>query len=346
MKGSDHVHQEQRETQGIAESDASLVVTAVIALLAGVLLWRTRAGRIANNNSNTQSSNQIQNRNTVSSSQCLSPTCIRCHGEQAVENHLMQRFKGWIRESENLDDQTCPRVMSLVQSINHKDEILRTVYQESGYKAELSAMEPHIWTMPGLRRSPIWDVPDEKPLDFITVLFEEKQILETIRGEYEYISIQEDGWKTNTTPAGRWRVFHLFNQGVKVRENCQCCPETVRHLESLQGFMKGNVFGNAMFSSLEPGSHIETHTGPCNYRLRCHLPLVVPEGYCMRVGECAISWQVGKMLIFDDSYVHTVWHSQTRSNAQKRVLLIFDIWHPEVDGRERELINYIFQSSS
>ena len=107
--------------------------------------------------------------------------------------------------------------------------------------------------------------------------------------------------------------------------------------------MEDNAFGNAMFSVLEPNSRIEAHTGLCNIHLRCHLPLIAPKGYNIKVGTYTCSWQAGKMLVFDDSYVHTVWHkSEDRgTQAGERVLLIFDVWHPQVDTHERKILNYI-----
>lgn len=44
------------------------------------------------------------------------------------------------------------------------------------------------------------------------------------------------------------------------------------------------------------------------------------------------SWQEGKMLIFDDSFEHEVWHNGT----SVRLVLIVDIWHPAITDYERK----------
>ena len=288
------------------------------------------------------------------SSTCKSLSCLRCYGEDIIRNKLMERCRKYVLKvdigiMESVDDHLSrryPRIMGVIQSIDKKDNILRRVYRESGYKLELSVSQPHIWTLPGLKRAPVWTASEHEQLQAIASCFEVKSIFEAIQYEYKQVSQQCQGWKTNTIPTGEWRVFHFFDQGNRVETNCIQCPQTVQLLQSISSFMKGSAFGNAMFSVLEPNSHIEIHTGPCNFRLRCHLPLCASDSYRIRVGSIATSWQVGKLLVFDDSYVHTVWYECKESSGEerKRVLLIFDVWHPEVKREEQDFLNFIFSS--
>lgn len=44
------------------------------------------------------------------------------------------------------------------------------------------------------------------------------------------------------------------------------------------------------------------------------------------------SWENGKFLLFDDSFEHEVWHNGT----DVRVVLIIDVWHPELTEEERK----------
>ena len=291
--------------------------------------------------------------NVHQSSTCKSLSCLRCHGEDIIRNKLMERCREYVLKVdtviESVDDHLSryyPRIVGVIQSIDKKDSILRRVYRESGYKVELSVSQPHIWTLPGLKRTPVWTASEHEQLQAIAFCFEAKSTFEAIQYEYERVSQQCQGWKTNTIPTGEWRVFHFFDQGNRVEANCSQCPQTVQLLQSISNFMKDSSFGNAMFSVLEPGSHIEIHTGPCNFRLRCHLPLCASDSYRIRVGSIATSWQVGKLLVFDDSYVHTVWHEckENSGEQRKRVLLIFDVWHPEVKRKEQDFLNLIFSS--
>lgn len=43
------------------------------------------------------------------------------------------------------------------------------------------------------------------------------------------------------------------------------------------------------------------------------------------------SWSEGELLIFDDSFEHEVWHNGT----QVRLVLIVDVWHPDLTEEER-----------
>lgn len=54
------------------------------------------------------------------------------------------------------------------------------------------------------------------------------------------------------------------------------CPKTVEALEAVPGLMTGIPFAYAFFSVLKPGASIKPHFGPCNLRMRCHLPLDGP----------------------------------------------------------------------
>lgn len=43
------------------------------------------------------------------------------------------------------------------------------------------------------------------------------------------------------------------------------------------------------------------------------------------------SWEEGKIFIFDDSFEHEVWHNGT----EFRLVLIIDVWHPELTKSEK-----------
>ncbi len=69
-----------------------------------------------------------------------------------------------------------------------------------------------------------------------------------------------------------------------------------------------------------------------NTRLVCHLPLIVPPGCTFRVGNETREWREGKLVIFDDTIEHEAWND----SKEDRVVLIFDIWRPELSTRERD----------
>jgi aspartyl/asparaginyl beta-hydroxylase (cupin superfamily) len=95
-----------------------------------------------------------------------------------------------------------------------------------------------------------------------------------------------------------------------------------------------------LFSRLKPGARIAPHTGFLNTRLICHLPLVVPPGCYFRVGNDQRQWEKGKAWVFDDTIEHEAWNS----SGEPRVVLIFDIWRPELSDEERGLVAALIEA--
>ena len=93
-----------------------------------------------------------------------------------------------------------------------------------------------------------------------------------------------------------------------------------------------------VLSMLKAGARIAPHNGMFNTRLICHLPLVVPEGCAFRVGNEVREWEEGKLLIFDDTIEHEAWND----SSEDRIVLIFDIWRPELSEREKSELTALF----
>lgn len=77
-----------------------------------------------------------------------------------------------------------------------------------------------------------------------------------------------------------------------------------------------------------------------NTRLIGHLPLIVPPDCGFRVGNDTRQWQEGKAWLFDDSIEHEAWNGSDRP----RVVLLFDIWRPELSAEERESVAALFEA--
>jgi Aspartyl/Asparaginyl beta-hydroxylase len=114
--------------------------------------------------------------------------------------------------------------------------------------------------------------------------------------------------------------------------------------------------GEVIFSVLAPHTRILPHTASHNVRYTAHLPLCIPQSTAttaihattkrrcdpktsgdstadendttpncyIRIGEEICTWQVGKMLVFDDSYEHEV----VNSTNEIRGVLLLRFWHP------------------
>jgi aspartyl/asparaginyl beta-hydroxylase (cupin superfamily) len=135
-----------------------------------------------------------------------------------------------------------------------------------------------------------------------------------------------------------WSVLNLCENGWLAPDLIQRCPRTWEAV--LQApLMRIPGFGPVVvFSMLKAGAHIARHTGMYNMRLTCHLPLIVPPGCRFRVGNEVREWEEGKLLIFDDTIDHEAWND----SSADRVVLIFDIWRPELSEREKHELTALF----
>lgn len=137
-----------------------------------------------------------------------------------------------------------------------------------------------------------------------------------------------------------WSACHLIRNGEEVATNAAFCPRTLAALRELPLCRIKGRTPTALFSLLRPGAHIPPHHGFLNTRLICHLPLIVPPGCALRVGNETRPWREGELVIFDDTMEHEAWN---RSSA-RRVVLLFDIWRPELTEAERTLVAKMLES--
>jgi aspartyl/asparaginyl beta-hydroxylase (cupin superfamily) len=137
-----------------------------------------------------------------------------------------------------------------------------------------------------------------------------------------------------------WTALYLWKDGERVEENAKRCPRTMAALERVPLSRIGSRTPAVLFSRLEPGAHIPPHAGMLNCRLICHLPLIVPNGCWLRVGNETREWQEGKLLIFDDSFEHEA----KNPSDELRIILLFDVWRPELGEGERAGISGVFEA--
>jgi aspartyl/asparaginyl beta-hydroxylase (cupin superfamily) len=137
-----------------------------------------------------------------------------------------------------------------------------------------------------------------------------------------------------------WTAFYLWRDGRLVEANAERCPRTVDAVRQVPLSAIGSRTPSVFFSLLRPGAHIPPHHGMLNCRLICHLPLIVPPGGWLRVGAETRAWEPGRLLVFDDS----IEHEAKNPAAALRVVLIFDIWRPELSAAERRGISAMFDA--
>jgi aspartate beta-hydroxylase len=127
-----------------------------------------------------------------------------------------------------------------------------------------------------------------------------------------------------------WSAFYLIKGGDMVA-GAGRCPKTMAALKSTPLTDAPGRTPSVLFSLLRPGTRIQPHNGQINARLICHLPLIVPPGCGLRVGNETRPWVMGETLIFDDTIEHEAWND----SGETRVVLLFEIWRPELTAAER-----------
>jgi len=244
-------------------------------------------------------------------------------------------------------------------------KLLATVVESALIRSRVASRArpyPTIMNYPGLSApSPLWTNYMEENHGSISASLQEN--FEAIKRDYiNLASLDNDNTQEkksdyidehNKLHNGEWNWNSYVQKGQVSGSFAATCPHTVKVLEGLShtpnsltpekvnSLVKGMPFSYAFFSALGPKSEIAAHYGPTNLRIRCHLPLILPEsGDCgLEIGGELVRWEVGKPLFFDDCFMHRVWN---HSPNETRVILLFDIWHPELEREEVEAIKDMF----
>ena len=180
---------------------------------------------------------------------------------------------------------------------------------------------PSTLLLPHLRAHPWWTLPDIEAVLLARA--------EALREEFQLLLATNDQARaadTISVASGRWSQHYLLEEGKWNASLLARLPVTRDLLESLP-ICESSV-GYCYLSTVEPGTAIQPHHGPTNVKLRCQFPLLLEDGCAASLcvnGE-ARPYEEGKLLVFDDSFEHSVRHL----SGGKRTVLIFDIWHPDV----------------
>jgi aspartyl/asparaginyl beta-hydroxylase (cupin superfamily) len=217
--------------------------------------------------------------------------------------------------------------------------LVATIVQSSMCKTNAYPRpNPSIFYFPGLHSEPVFDNRHFECADYLTqnysiILNEYKQLKSITKSDYKLTKDE------NTLHHGTWDWNSLYLKGKIQDHFVQSCPKTTEILLSIPSLMKSTPFAYSFFSTLTPGAIISPHYGPCNLRIRCHLPLIVPNGDCgMKIAGLDLKWNVGVPLFFDDCYQHEVWNR----TQEDRVVLVFDMWHPDLHSEEILAIEDMF----
>lgn len=139
---------------------------------------------------------------------------------------------------------------------------------------------------------------------------------------------------------GDWSVLPFYEDGVRNGDTCARFPRTAKVIDEAPTDL--SRAGVVALSRLSPGTHILPHCGLTNARLRLHYPLSVDGGARMRVGDTTFSWELGRSVVFDDSFEHEVWHD----GARPRLVLIADFFHPGLSAADADRLSAGFNADT
>ncbi|KAF0885753.1 ASPH hydroxylase, partial [Crocuta crocuta] len=195
-----------------------------------------------------------------------------------------------------------------------------------------SVWQRSLYNVRGLKAQPWWTPRETGYTELVKSLERNWKLIRdeglAVLDKTEGLFLPED---ENLREKGDWSQFTLWQQGRKNENACKGAPKTCSLLDKFPE-TTGCRRGQIKYSVMHPGTHVWPHTGPTNCRLRMHLGLVIPrEGCKIRCANETKTWEEGKVLIFDDSFEHEVWQDA----ASFRLILIVDVWHPELSPQQR-----------
>jgi len=213
-------------------------------------------------------------------------------------------------------------------------------------RSQLYLQEPRFYYFPGLPQvqfapreatpflNQVEDAADDILEELLAVLAEPDMFA-------PYVEVREN--RPNNDQQGMlenddWTALYLLKDGKPVEANTARFPKT---MAALAGIPMTDIAGRApsvLFSRLAPGAHIPPHSGLVNTRLICHLPVICPRDCSFRVGSETRDWAYGEAWAFDDTVNHEAWNR----SSQERIVLIFDVWKPEITEAERDEIRALF----
>jgi len=256
-----------------------------------------------------------------------------------------------MHEIESCSGRTYGRLVTLLRSMLNRPQAANAWYQHAqqvrilGHKMHNWTSDNGGWHIPsmyvsGLRSKNYWDdLPIKARVEaaYPTIKAEFQNYINSDLVKKTQAFTQDD---YSLVGAGDWTEHFIYSQGNWNGHGCSLMPQTcdlLRRIPELAGTQpptrtkywkkdwdtKYNMMG---IYKMEPGTVLKPHTGETNIHVYCHLGLVVPEGPWLKVGGEMRQWEEGKVMCFDDSYIHEAWHNGTET----RYVMIMVIWHPDL----------------
>jgi aspartyl/asparaginyl beta-hydroxylase (cupin superfamily) len=196
------------------------------------------------------------------------------------------------------------------------------------------------WIMPGISRKPWHDPYAYAEMAPIIAALESKHAIikeEFTRvwgafsssfGDYEHYLVTRKDWK----------ALYVFRKGRLVQQTAALVPITYGIVDEL-ALRTGKLCPllESHFSTLLPSATIPPHSDLWNFSINLHFAIDIPPNCSIRVAGEERTWQEGKCMLFDYSFVHEAYNRSDRP----RTCLLLDLWHPEVTPPERKALTIL-----
>jgi len=319
-------------------------VALVVSLIVGIMscymmVWRKRTNEY------------------ISLRRCPNPDCIRCQRYQSVQQSARRRLPFLIREWQNKNRNKNAETIfcKIIEGVRDGPPPL----PESEWKLRrirgknATGQYPTVLFVPDLTVNPI--VTQFQKEACLLLSSKAASIQESLMEEYLASQFNGGVWQVNDSGAfdqtrnanQLWEALYLLNQGKWIEENTRSCSKTYSLVKQFCGLMDKCMFGNVFFSVLYPGTKIEEHCGPTNVRHRLHFPLLVPSheneqnAPSLKIMSKKIHWTENETFVFDDSLVHAAEYPNNEA-SEVRVVLIVDLWHPDLTSDERQMLSELY----
>ncbi len=229
------------------------------------------------------------------------------------------------------------------------DRFSRSQWRPSPSQMKGDDRQPDLYYIPDIPPRPWLDNADPQVAQWVTALESKTSILaEEVR---TVLDIQKDtrpyiadhmkgrGEWENLAGQTDWGALHFYNDGKRNDAALNRFPLIAAALETLPLMCLDDQPVEAFLSVLHPRTKIPAHFGVANHRLTVHLPLIVPDKCGLSVNGIDRQTEAGSILIFDDSFEHHAWND----SDDYRVVLIFEIWVPELTKAERFAIKRLLE---
>eukprot|EP00928_Gymnodinium_smaydae_P056191 TRINITY_DN39610_c0_g1_i1.p1 TRINITY_DN39610_c0_g1~~TRINITY_DN39610_c0_g1_i1.p1 ORF type:complete len:462 (-),score=35.59 TRINITY_DN39610_c0_g1_i1:205-1590(-) len=183
-----------------------------------------------------------------------------------------------------------------------------------------------------VKQGPVWKNPsrDVPMASFLEANFETiRSELLAILAEGNTFSLLNQATRSAEPQFGPrdddWLTAYLVRNAQFSELICEYAPRTCALLRTRPELAEcHSSLSGAGFLRMRPGGRLKPHFGGAP-RLSAHLALVVPDGELyMSVGRENVRWVEGQVIVFDDTYIHSVTHN----GVDPRYVLNIWMCHP------------------